>query len=76
MLQEPNHDNGLVYFIQRGGVAVCEPTSFSDPILIYGKGGVINLYNVVLNDTLNFKFVAVSESFFNITPKGEIHLTQ
>lgn len=57
-------------------MAVCEPTSFNDPILIYGKGAVINLYNVVLNDTLNFKFVTVSNSSFNINSTGEIKLTQ
>ena len=54
-------------------MAVCEPTSFSEPILVYGKGSVVNLYNVILQDTLNFKYVAVSDNSFKIDEKsGEI----
>lgn len=64
----------MIYFVQAGGVAVCEPTSFSDPILIYGKGAVLNLYNVVLNDTINFKYISLSESSFTVESSGEIHL--
>ena len=54
-------------------MAVCEPTSFSEPILVYGKGAVINLYNVILQDTLNFKYVAVGDNSFKINESsGEI----
>ena len=54
-------------------MAVCEPTSFREPILVYGKGAVVNLYNVILQDTLNFKYVAVAENSFKIDESsGEI----
>jgi len=35
---------------------------------------VINLYNVVLNDTLDFKFVAVSERSITVESSGEIRI--
>ena len=42
-----------------GGVAVCESTCFLEPIMIYRKGFVINLYQTLLGKTLDFKYVAV-----------------
>ena len=53
-MQEPDFEAEEIYLIHSGGIAVIEPTSFREPILIYGKGGAINIYNVVMNDTLNF----------------------
>ena len=58
-------------------MAICEPTSFTDPILIYGSGAVINLYNVIFEDTLNFKFIAVSDvCYHHDHNKEEINLSQ
>ena len=58
-------------------MAICEPTSFTDPILIYGSGAVINLYNVIFKDTLNFKYIAVDDNLYHFDhSKGEINLSQ
>ena len=59
LVQEPKYQCEEIYLIQKGAVAVCEPTSFAEPILIYTKGGAINIYNVVMDDVLDFKFVAI-----------------
>ena len=32
------------YFIVRGGVAVCESTSYKEPIVVYGPGAFILMY--------------------------------
>ena len=44
MLQSSMYECEQVYFIYAGGVAVCEPTCFNEPLLVYGPGTVINLY--------------------------------
>ena len=33
-----------VFFIKTGAVAVCEPTCYQEPIVVYGPGSFINLY--------------------------------
>ena len=72
VVQEPNFECEEIYLIHTGGIAVCEPSSFEEPILVYGKGGAINIYNVVLQDTLDFKFVAVCDNSFKVETTGEI----
>ena len=52
--------------VYSGGVAVCESSCFEEPILIYGKGSVFNLYQVIMNQKLEFKFVAVAEDSFKV----------
>ena len=59
VIQSPNHDCHEVYFITAGGVAVCESTCFSEPILIYSTGNVFNLYQTIVEKRLDYKFVAV-----------------
>ena len=71
-VQEPNFDAEEVFFIHSGGVAVCEPTSFKEPILIYGKGGALNIYNVVMDDKLNFKLMAVNEDSYQVYTPGVV----
>ena len=58
-------------------MAICEPTSFTDLILIYGPGAVFNLYNGIFKDILNFKFIAVDDNSYHFDhSKGEINLSQ
>ena len=52
--------------ISNGGIAVCEATCFKEPILIYGKGAAINLYQVIMNTQLEFQYVAVSANYYVI----------
>lgn len=66
VIQTPFYDCDEVYLIHSGGVAVCEASCYGEPILIYGKGAVINLYEVMMNKKLEFKYVSVREDTFCI----------
>ena len=44
-------------------MAVCESTCFGEPILVYGKGAVINLYQLVIKKQLPFTYMAVNDAF-------------
>lgn len=65
MIQSSGVESHQILFVNQGGVAVCEPTCFREPILIYGKGGVINLYQVILGEPLPFSYKSVSEEHFD-----------
>ena len=60
VIQSPNHDIDQVYFIVKGGVAVCEPSCFNEPIVMYQRGNVFNLYQNILGVRLPYEFVAVN----------------
>ena len=72
VIQTANYNCDSVILISKGAVYVSEPTSFNEPILVYGKGAVINLYNVILKDKLNFNYVAIKDSTFEVLPSDEI----
>ena len=74
MLQTANVTCSSVFLVAKGAVAVCESTCFAEPILVYGKGAVINLYNVILDDKLDFDYVAVQADSFKMNKFDEIHL--
>ena len=40
---------------------MCEPTSYQEPIMVYGPGAVLNVYQVLFNTSLEFDFRAVSD---------------
>ena len=63
-----------IFLVRKGAVAVCESTCFAEPILVYGKGAVINLYNAILDDKLDFDYVAVQADSFKMNKFDEIHL--
>ena len=63
-----------IFLVAKGAVAVCESTSFAEPFLVYGKGAVINLYNAILDDKLDFNYVAVQADSFKMNKFDEIHL--
>ena len=56
---------------------MCESTCFSEPVVIYTKGNVINLYQVILDKRLNFKYVAMDTSYLDVkaTEEGEYFVT-
>ena len=58
------YDCTHIYFVTKGGLAICETTCFEEPFLIYGPGAVVNLYQVMMNQRLNFSIKAVSAEFF------------
>ena len=57
-----------------GGVAVCEPTSFGEPIMIYRKGAVINLHAVMFQINIIFRYIAVSEGSINVSDANKIEI--
>ena len=77
VIQSQNHEADEVYFITSGSVAMCESTCFSEPVVIYTKGNVINLYQVILDKRLNFKYVAMDTSYLDVkaTEEGEYFVT-
>ena len=62
MIQTPNYEGEEVHFLYSGGVALCEPTSFGEPIVIFRPGAVMNLHAIMFEENLRFKYVAVSEN--------------
>ena len=63
-----------IFLVAKGAVAVCESTSFAEPFLVYGKGAVINLYNAILDDKLDFNYIALQADSFKMNKSCEIHL--
>lgn len=62
-----------VYMIGSGSVAVCESSCYKEPILVYGRGAVINLYQIMMEQQLPFNFVALTDQCFKYTnDRGEI----
>lgn len=45
-------------------MAVCEPTCYEEPIVVYRKGTVFNTYQLLLEVTLQFSFKAISSKSF------------
>ena len=48
------------FFILKGGVAVCESTSYKEPIVVYGPGAFFLMYQVLYDDQLSLDYLAVS----------------
>ena len=51
-----------VFFIVKGGIVVFEPTCYQEPIMVYGPGSCILLYQVMFDEQLPLNYKAVSES--------------
>ena len=80
MIQSANAYCNEVYFIRSGGVAICEPTAYKEPIMVYGKGSVVNMYQVIMDEPLNLSFYAVCDESYQISKDSsgchEINYTQ
>lgn len=63
-IQSAQYDVTEIYLVYRGGIAICEPTCFNEPILIYNRGAIINLYQILMKKRLSFEFKTVSPSSF------------
>ena len=63
-----------IFLVAKGAVAVCESTCFAEPFLVYGKGAVINLYNAILDDKLDFNYIALQADSLEMNKSCEIHL--
>ena len=63
-----------MHFVQTGGIAVCESSCFGEPILVYSKGAVINLYQIIMQQKLDFKFLAVSKDSFKMDSQEKMIL--
>ena len=61
VIQTSKYDCQVVYFVKSGYVAVCESTCYQEPILVYGKGAVINLYQILMDRRLPFTFISVCD---------------
>lgn len=48
LIQSANTTPDELYFICQGAVVVCEPTCYEEPVVVYRKGTVINIYQVLL----------------------------
>ena len=64
LIQSSNAYCHDAYFICKGSVAVCEPTCYEEPILIYGKGTVFNTYQILLEDQLEVQYKAISKNSY------------
>lgn len=64
LVQSPNYDCTDIFFVTKGGLAICETTCFEEPFLIYGPGAVVNLYQVMMSQRLNFSLKAVSADYY------------
>ena len=72
VIQTSQYDCQVVYLVKSGYVAVCESTCYQEPILVYGKGAVINLYQILMDRRLPFTFISVCDSEFRYNADGEI----
>lgn len=52
------------YVVWEGAVAVCERTEFEEPIIVYKRGTLFNLYQILLETELLFNYRAVGEDEF------------
>ena len=57
-----------MFIVWEGAVAVTEATEFEEPICIYTKGSVINLYQIMMDDELPFNYHAVWPDEYSISP--------
>ena len=73
VIQSPNYASENAYFIMRGAVAICEPTCYQEPILVYGAGAFFNFYQILVGTTLNFSFKALSSSYYKKENDGFIY---
>ena len=60
LMQAANSESIEIYFVWEGGVAIYEPSCYMEPILVYRRGAVLNTYQVLMDQTLELPFRAIS----------------
>jgi len=53
-----------IYVVWKGQVAVTEQTEFGEAILVYLRGTVLNLYQILMDAELPFNYCAVAGDEF------------
>ena len=66
VIQSAYADCEEIFLVSKGGIAICEPTCYSEPILVYGVGGIVNMYQILMDQDQMFKLVAVCQSYMNV----------
>ena len=64
-----------LYFIQSGSLILCENSTYQEPIILYNKGSVLNLYNqrmkvkskFVLRSTFNDEYLMSEDNYVTFT---------
>ena len=74
LIQSANAFCHEVYFVNRGRVAVREPTCYHETILFYGEGSVINVYQVLMDTYLELIFRATGATTELLTIDREMLL--
>ena len=59
-----------MYIVWSEPIIVAEITEFGEPILLYQKGTVFNLYQILMDVHLPFNYRVVGEDEFDIKYKG------
>ena len=59
MVQKSDWEFSELFIVWHGAVAVCETTEFHEPVLIYERGSVFNLYQLLMDVELPFDYRAV-----------------
>ena len=61
LIQSAGADSQEIYFITAGCIAICETTSFKEPIMVQRPGSLFNVYQILLETNLDFDIYAVSQ---------------
>ena len=64
VISQYKYDVDEAYFITSGSVAVCESTSYKDPIVVYGPGAFIHLYQVFFEEQIGLDYIALESNSF------------
>lgn len=64
IVQRGGHPIDEIYIIWKGQVVVTEQSEFAEPILVYQRGTVFNLYQVLMETDLPFNYIAAAEDEF------------
>ena len=59
VLQYAQQESFELFIVWQGAVAVCETTQFQEPVVLYERGTVFNLYQLMMDTTLPFDYRAV-----------------
>ncbi len=61
IMQRPDQESFEIWVVWQGSIAICEPTEFQEPILVYTKGAIVNLYQIMMDTTLPFTYRAIRD---------------
>ena len=59
IMQRADQESFEIWVVWENAIAITEPTEFEEPILIYTKGAIVNLYQIMMDTTLPFNYRAI-----------------